>query len=176
METQQGRCRSLRGQPKPRRELGRGRSSVNPQQPHVSRNLLPALKCLLIKLAYRHESWIYGPKSFDCFCVGGFPTLYTANRMQERVTPEAMRLRRCTVEHPLATIKYRIFGHPRLLTRGLTGARAEIGIATMAYNLAHHECSPCRNAHHRGPRELRRRLRIGQHRSKVLAMRGKRGH
>jgi len=34
-----------------------------------------------------------------------------------------------------ATIKYRIFGHPRLLMRGLTGARAEIGIATMAYNL-----------------------------------------
>ena len=57
------------------------------------------------------------------------------NRMQERVTSEAMRLRRCTVEHPFATIKYRIFGHPRLLMRGLTGARAEIGIATMAYNL-----------------------------------------
>ncbi len=57
------------------------------------------------------------------------------NRMQQRVTPEAMRLRRCTVEHPFATIKYRIFGHPRLLMRGLAGARAEIGIATMAYNL-----------------------------------------
>jgi hypothetical protein len=39
------------------------------------------------------------------------------------------------VEHPFATIKYRIFGHPRLLMRGLTGARVEIGIATMAYNL-----------------------------------------
>ena len=57
------------------------------------------------------------------------------NRMQERVTPEAMRLRRCTVEHPFATIKYRIFGHPRLLMRGLSGARVEIGLATMAYNL-----------------------------------------
>jgi transposase len=57
------------------------------------------------------------------------------NRMQARVTPEAMRLRRCTVEHPFATIKYRIFGHPRLLMRGLAGARSEIGIATMAYNL-----------------------------------------
>jgi transposase len=57
------------------------------------------------------------------------------NRMHERVTPETMRLRRCTVEHPFATIKYRIFGHPRLLMRGLAGARAEIGIATMAYNL-----------------------------------------
>jgi IS5 family transposase len=55
--------------------------------------------------------------------------------MQERVTPEAMRLRRSTVEHPFATIKYRIFGHPRLLMRGLSGARVEIGLATMAYNL-----------------------------------------
>src|SRR6201996_3400742 len=48
---------------------------------------------------------------------------------------EAMRLRRCTVEHPFATIKYRIFGHPRLLMRGLSGAKVEIGLATMAYNL-----------------------------------------
>jgi transposase len=56
------------------------------------------------------------------------------NRMQERVTPEAMRLRRSTVEHPFATMKYRIFGHPRLLMRGLSGAKAEIGLATMAYN------------------------------------------
>ena len=57
------------------------------------------------------------------------------NRMEARVTPQAMRLRRCTVEHPFATIKYRIFGHPRLLMRGLSGARVEIGLATMAYNL-----------------------------------------
>lgn len=57
------------------------------------------------------------------------------NRMRDRVTPEAMKLRRSTVEHPFATIKYRIFGHPRLLMRGLSGARTEIGIATMAYNL-----------------------------------------
>ena len=57
------------------------------------------------------------------------------NRMAQRVTPEAMRLRRSTVEHPFATIKYRIFGHPRLLMRGLSGAKSEIGIATMVYNL-----------------------------------------
>jgi transposase len=57
------------------------------------------------------------------------------NRMQDRVTPEAMRLRRSTVEHPFATIKYRIFGQPRLLMRGLCGAKVEIGLATMAYNL-----------------------------------------
>jgi Transposase DDE domain len=57
------------------------------------------------------------------------------NRMQERVTPAVMRRRRCTAEHPFATIKYRIFGHPRLLMRGLSGARVEIGLATMAYNI-----------------------------------------
>jgi hypothetical protein len=57
------------------------------------------------------------------------------NRMQERVTPEAMRLRRSTVEHPFATMEYRIFGHPRLLMRGLSGTKVEIGFATMAYYL-----------------------------------------
>jgi hypothetical protein len=43
--------------------------------------------------------------------------------------------RRSTVEHPFATVKYRIFGHPRLLMRGLSGAKVEIGLATMSYNL-----------------------------------------
>ena len=28
-----------------------------------------------------------------------------------------------------------IFGHPRLRMRGLSGARIEIGLATMAYNI-----------------------------------------
>ena len=56
-------------------------------------------------------------------------------RMQQRATPAAMRLRRSTVEHPFATLKYRIFGHPRFLLRGLGGAQTEIGLATMAYNL-----------------------------------------
>jgi transposase len=56
-------------------------------------------------------------------------------RMQQRATSEAMRLRRCTVEHPFATLKYRIFGNPRFLLRGLGGAQTEIGLATMAYNL-----------------------------------------
>jgi hypothetical protein len=57
------------------------------------------------------------------------------NRMQERITPVVMRMRRFTVEHPFATMKFRIFGHPRLLMRGLSGARIEIGLATMAYNI-----------------------------------------
>lgn len=56
------------------------------------------------------------------------------NRMHRRATPELMRLRRSTVEHPFGTLKYRIFGHPRLLLRGLSGAKTEIAIAVMAYN------------------------------------------
>lgn len=56
-------------------------------------------------------------------------------RMEQRATTEAMRLRRCTVEHPFATMKYRIFGHPRFLLRGRAGAQAEISLGTMAYNL-----------------------------------------
>lgn len=57
------------------------------------------------------------------------------HRMNERATPEAMRLRRCTVERPFALLKYVIFGHPRFLLRGLAGAQTEISLATMAYNL-----------------------------------------
>jgi len=56
-------------------------------------------------------------------------------RMHERATPEAMRRRRCTVEHPFAGLKYRIFGHPRLLMRGMAGAAAEMAIATTVWNL-----------------------------------------
>jgi transposase len=56
-------------------------------------------------------------------------------RMEQRATPEVMRLRRSIVEHPFATLKYRIFGHPRFLLRGLAGAQIEISLATAAYNL-----------------------------------------
>lgn len=56
-------------------------------------------------------------------------------RMRQRATPEAMRLRRCTAEHPFAALKYRIFGHPRFLLRGRKGASIEIDLASMAYNL-----------------------------------------
>ena len=56
------------------------------------------------------------------------------DRMHQRATPDAMRLRRCTVELPFAFLKYRIFGHPRLLLRGTGGAQTEISLAVMAYN------------------------------------------
>jgi transposase len=55
--------------------------------------------------------------------------------MQQRTTAEVMRLRGATLEHPFATIKYRIFGHPRFLLRGTGGAQTEISLATMVYNL-----------------------------------------
>ena len=46
-----------------------------------------------------------------------------------------MQLRRRTVEHPFAILKYVIFGHPRFLLRGLEGTRSEVSLAVMAYNL-----------------------------------------
>lgn len=56
-------------------------------------------------------------------------------RMQQRATPAMMRLRQSTVEHPFASLKYRIFGHPRFLLRGLAGAQTEISLAAIVYNL-----------------------------------------
>jgi len=55
--------------------------------------------------------------------------------MQQRATPQAMQLRRAVVEHPFANLKYRIFGHPRFLLRGLHGAQTEISLGVAAYNL-----------------------------------------
>jgi len=55
--------------------------------------------------------------------------------MQQRTTQEVMRLRAVTVELPFAVLKYRIFGHPRFLLRGLAGAQTEISLATLVYNL-----------------------------------------
>ena len=117
-------------------------------EPDTDTYLCPGNKRLLRKntnhkdryIMYRASSLDCGPCSLKSLCTQaprcGFARhLYeeALNRMQERLTPEAMRLRRCTV--PFATIKYRIFGHPRLLMRGLSGAKVEIGLATMAYNL-----------------------------------------
>jgi transposase len=63
--------------------------------------------------------------------------LYEAvlQRISQRATAAVMRLRRCTAEHPFATLKYRIFGHPRLLLRGRSGAETETALAIMVYNL-----------------------------------------
>jgi Transposase DDE domain len=56
-------------------------------------------------------------------------------RMRQRATAEAMRLRRCLVERVFAELKYRSFGHPRFLLRGRGGAQTEMSLATLAYNL-----------------------------------------
>jgi len=58
-------------------------------------------------------------------------------RAQARVSADAnaMALRRQTAEHPFGTLKYRIFSHGRFLLRGLRGARTEMALAVLAYNL-----------------------------------------
>ena len=56
-----------------------------------------------------------------------------AQRLAER--PQMMGLRRQTVEHPFATIKHQILGNARLIVRGMNGARAELSLAVLAYNL-----------------------------------------
>ena len=56
-------------------------------------------------------------------------------RTRQRATPEAMRMRRSCAEHPFASLKFRIFGHPRFLLRGRRGAQSEISLAVLVYNL-----------------------------------------
>lgn len=56
--------------------------------------------------------------------------------MQERLKryPHAMALRRETVEHPFANLKYRILDNGRFLLRGLRGVSTEMALAVLAYN------------------------------------------
>jgi transposase len=56
------------------------------------------------------------------------------NRMNGRATPEMMRTRRCTAEHPFGTIK-RMMAGGRFLTRNLKGTRTEMAISVLAYNI-----------------------------------------
>jgi hypothetical protein len=58
-----------------------------------------------------------------------------ANERRLAARPDMMRLRRQTVEHPFGTIKYQILRNARLLVRGLRGARSELSLAVLAYNL-----------------------------------------
>ncbi len=48
--------------------------------------------------------------------------------------PEAMAVRRCTVEHVFGTFKA-WFGHTHFLTRRLPNVSAEMGLSVLAYNL-----------------------------------------
>ena len=119
-------------------------------QPETDSFLCPEGKPLVRKqLARKDRAVYYQAKASDCAscsrkaqCTSAPQRMVTRhlhdealNRMHQRATPALMKLRRSTVEHPFGTLKYRIFGHPRLLLRGLNGARTEIGLATMAYNL-----------------------------------------
>ena len=56
--------------------------------------------------------------------------------MQARLeqTPDAMRIRRCTVEHPYGTIKAWM-GATHFLTRGLGRVKTEMSLHVLAYNL-----------------------------------------
>lgn len=56
-----------------------------------------------------------------------------AKRVQEH--PEMMDLRRQVVEHPFGTLKHVILGNARLLLRGLQGAKGELSLGVLAYNL-----------------------------------------
>jgi len=56
----------------------------------------------------------------------------TRERMQRQ--PQVMALRRATVEHPFANLKYRIFGNGRLSLRGMQRAAGEMALAVLAYN------------------------------------------
>jgi transposase len=56
-----------------------------------------------------------------------------ARRLEAR--PDSMRRRAQTVEHPFGTIKHQILGNARLLMRGLGGARAELSLSVLAYNV-----------------------------------------
>jgi transposase len=91
---------------------------------------------------YAAPAQVCGACAMKTQCTNGKQRLVTRHlydqalqRMQQRATPEMMRLRRSTVEHPFASLKYRIFGHPRFLLRGLRGAQTEISLAAMVYNL-----------------------------------------
>jgi transposase len=119
-------------------------------QPETDTYLCPANKIVRRKQLHRHDkAVIYRANAADCGgcamkarCTQTSARILTRlldedalNRMHQRATPQAMRLRRSTVELPFAVLKYRIFGHPRLLLRGKGGAQTEISLATMAYNL-----------------------------------------
>jgi transposase len=110
----------------------------------------PAHHQLRLKQQHRKQRlWIYAAEPAVCGACALKPACTATDRrfvtrhfdddvltrMDQRATPELMRLRRSIVEHPFGTLKYRIFGHPRFLLRGRRGAQTEISLAVIAYNL-----------------------------------------
>jgi transposase/uncharacterized protein with PIN domain len=112
----------------------------------------PAGKTLLRKQLHKADNTvIYAARGQDCTACANKPDctqsqrrfvtrhLYedalqaNAERLAQR--PEMMALRRRTVEHPFADLKYRMLGNARLLMRGIKGANAELSLSVLAYNL-----------------------------------------
>jgi transposase len=119
-------------------------------QPKSDTFLCPAGQTLVRKqlsrkdraVVYAGQSDVCGSCALKSRCTTGSRRLVSRHlheealqRMQQRATREAMQLRRSVVEHPFANLKYRIFGHPRFLLRGLRGAQTEISLGVAAYNL-----------------------------------------
>ena|SRR5438105_13448866 len=67
---------------------------------------------------------------------GRYPTVHVLDRMQDRLDrmPEAMGVRRQTVEHPFGTLKAWM-GATHFLTRTLDKVRTEMSLHVLAYNL-----------------------------------------
>jgi transposase len=68
--------------------------------------------------------------------VSRHPAEEALERMRQRLAqcPQAMAIRRETVEHPFANLKCRILGNGRLLLRGMQGAGGEMALAVLAHN------------------------------------------
>src|SRR5690606_23394883 len=64
-----------------------------------------------------------------------FEAALEATKLRFQQRPDAMLRRRQTVEHPFGTIKEHILGNARLLMRGMRGAKAELSLAVLAYNI-----------------------------------------
>jgi hypothetical protein len=69
---------------------------------------------------YAASAEVCGPCALKARCTNASQRIVSRHlhedafqRMHQRATPEMMRLRRSTVEHPFASLKCRIFGHLR---------------------------------------------------------------
>lgn len=114
--------------------------------------ICPAKELLRRKQIMRHDKCvIYAARAESCVscplkpkCTGAKQRLVSrllnadaveANARRIADQPEIMKLRRHTVEHPFGTIKHEILRNARLVMRGLSGAKGELSLAVLAYNL-----------------------------------------
>ena len=110
----------------------------------------PAGQTLRRKQVYRSKRMIF----YTTAACGGCPLKAQCTKSKQRTVtrhfdeaafermttrleghPEAMAQRRAIVEHPFGTLKCHIFGNGRLLLRGIRGARTEMALGILAYNL-----------------------------------------